>query len=116
MRQGKSHTIRITPNGWRRKLAGTTEIAVNSLHNQGIDRLAPGLAAEGAAPDGTIEAVRVIASQSGPGRGFAVGVQWHAEYDWAIDSLSRGIFAQFGDILRAYVRRARRGGLPAAAD
>ena len=116
VRQGKSHGIRITPNGWLHKLAGTTEIAVNSLHNQGIDRLAPGLVAEGVAPDGTIEAVRVIAAQSGPVHGFAVGVQWHPEYDWTVDSLSRRIFAQFGDMVRAYVREVRRINLPAAAD
>jgi putative glutamine amidotransferase len=116
VRQGKSHGIRITPGGWLHKLAGTTEIAVNSLHNQGIDRLAPGLVAEGVAPDGTIEAVRVIASPFGPARGFAVGVQWHPEYDWTTDSLSRRIFAQFGDMVRSYVREARSGALPAAAD
>jgi putative glutamine amidotransferase len=116
VRQGKSHSIRITPGGWLHKLTGTTEIAVNSLHNQGIDRLAPGLVAEGFAPDGTIEAVRVIASQAGPARGFAVGVQWHPEYDWPTDPLSRRIFAQFGEIVRAYMRDARVDSLPAAAD
>jgi putative glutamine amidotransferase len=116
VRQSKSHSIRITPSGWLHKLAGTTEIAVNSLHNQGIDRLAPGLTAEGVAPDGTIEAVRVVASQAGPARGFAVGVQWHPEYDWTTDSLSRRIFLQFGDMVRAYVREARGNSFPAAAD
>ncbi len=116
LRQGKAHSIRITPGGWLHKLAGTTEIAVNSLHNQGIDRLAPGLVAEGVAPDGTIEAVRVVASQAGRARGFAVGVQWHPEYDWTVDSVSRRIFEQFGDRVRAYVREARQISLPAAAD
>ena len=42
LRQGKAHAIRVTPGGWLHGLAGTTEIAVNSLHNQGVDRLAPG--------------------------------------------------------------------------
>jgi putative glutamine amidotransferase len=116
LRQGKAHSIRTTPGGWLHKLAGTIEIAVNSLHNQGIDRLAPGLVAEGVAPDGTIEAVRVVASQAGRARGFAVGVQWHPEYDWTVDSLSRRIFEQFGDRVRAYVREARQISLPAAAD
>src|SRR5579862_3241645 len=59
VRQGKAHSIRVTPGGWLHRLAATTEIAVNSLHNQGINRLAPCLAVEGIAPDGTIEAVRV---------------------------------------------------------
>jgi putative glutamine amidotransferase len=115
VRQGKSHSIRITPNGWLHKLAGTTEIAVNSLHNQGIDRLAPGLVAEGIAPDGTIEAVRVAAYRFAPVRGFAVGVQWHPEYDWTVDTLSKRIFVQFGDMVRAYMQEARHVSLPAAA-
>jgi putative glutamine amidotransferase len=116
VRQGKAHGIRITPGGWLHKLAGTLEIKVNSLHNQGINRLAPGLVAEGIAPDGTIEAVRVVASQDGPAPGFAVGVQWHPEYDWTVDSLSKRIFIQFGDMVRAYVRESRHAQLPVAAD
>ena len=70
---------------------GATELAVNSLHNQGIARLAPRLLAEGWAPDGTIEAVRVRDA-----RGFALGVQWHPEYDWETDALSRTLFERFG--------------------
>jgi putative glutamine amidotransferase len=116
VRQGKSHGIRIIPGGWLHKLAGTAETAVNSLHNQGIDQLAPGLVAEGIAPDGTIEAVRVIASQAGPAPGFAVGVQWHPEYDWPNNPLSRRIFLQFGDMVRAYVRGLRQGPLTVAAE
>jgi putative glutamine amidotransferase len=110
------HAIRITPGGWLHKLAGATEIAVNSLHNQGINQLAPGLIAEGIAPDGTIEAVRVVASQAGPAVGYAVGVQWHPEYDWRTDALSRAIFEQFGAAVRAYADAARLGGVSIAAD
>ncbi len=116
VRQSKAHSVRITPGGWLHRLAGTTEIAVNSLHNQGIDRLAPGLVAEGVAPDGLIEAVRVIAGPDGPNPGFAVGVQWHPEYDWRTDPLSKAIFAQFGDVVRAYAESARLGGVSIAAD
>ena len=101
VRQGKAHAIRVTPGGWLHRLAGTTEIAVNSLHNQGINQLAPGLVAEGVAPDGTIEAVRVAASQAGPATGFAVGVQWHPENDWRTDAVVE-------DDLRT-VRRRRSG-------
>ncbi|MCK8783377.1 gamma-glutamyl-gamma-aminobutyrate hydrolase family protein [Roseomonas sp. NAR14] len=66
-------------------------IPVNSLHNQGIARLAPRLTAEGWAPDGTIEAVRVTEA-----RGFALGVQWHPEYDWQSDPVSRALLVAFG--------------------
>jgi putative glutamine amidotransferase len=116
IRQGKAHAIRVTPNGWLHCLAGATEIAVNSLHNQGINQLAPGLLAEGIAPDGTIEAVSVISSQAGPAVGYAVGVQWHPEYDWRTDTLSRAIFEQFGTAVRAYADAARLGGVSIAAD
>lgn len=116
VRQGKAHTIRVTSGGWLHKLAGASEIAVNSLHNQGIDRLAPGLVIEGVAPDGTIEAVRAVSTLAGPVPGFAVGIQWHPEYDWPEDSLSRRIFQQFGDMVRLYAEAARLGGVSVAAD
>jgi putative glutamine amidotransferase len=116
VRQGKAHAIRVTPGGWLHRLTGTVEIAVNSLHNQGIDQLAPGLIAEGVAPDGTIEAVRVVASQAGPAIGYAVGIQWHPEYDWRTDTLSRAIFEEFGKAVRAYADAARFGGVSIAAD
>jgi putative glutamine amidotransferase len=92
VRQGKAHSIRIVPGSWLHRVARATEIAVNSLHNQGIDRLAPGLSAEGMAPDGQIEAVRV---RQAPG--FAVGVQWHPEYDWETEPVSRAIFGAFAE-------------------
>jgi putative glutamine amidotransferase len=106
VRQGKAHTVRLTPGGWLHRLAGTPEIAVNSLHNQGVNRLAPRLVADGIAPDGTIEAVHVADSP-----GFAVGVQWHPEYDWETDAVSRGIFELFGKALRS-----RTNATAAAAD
>lgn len=95
VRTGKAHAVRVVPGSWLHRLAGATEIAVNSLHNQGIDRLAPGLVAEGFAPDGTIEAVRVANAP-----GFAVGVQWHPEYDFTTDALSRRIFEAFAAAVR----------------
>jgi putative glutamine amidotransferase len=104
---GKAHSMRLTPGCWLHRLAGSTEIAVNSLHNQGIDRLAPGLVADGVAPDGTIEAVHAVSA------GFAVGVQWHPEYDWDRDDVSRRIFELFGQVVAA--RIAGDGGMAAAA-
>ncbi len=105
LRIGKAHGLSIAPGGWLHRVARADGIGVNSLHNQGIDRLAPGLVAEATAPDGTIEAVRLPGS-----RGLAVGVQWHPEYDFAGDPVSNGIFAAFG----AEVRGRRSGALLAA--
>ena len=72
---------------------------VNSLHAQGIDRLAPGLRVEARAPDGLVEAVSVAGS-----RGFAVGVQWHPEWKFRDDALSRALFAAFGDAVWSQYR------------
>src|SRR5690606_24578588 len=69
------HRVSLTPDGLLAALAGAAEVTVNSLHAQAIDRLAPGLVVEATADDGTIEAVRAVASPA-----FAVGVQWHPEW------------------------------------
>jgi len=116
VRQGKAHSMRLTPGGWLHGLAGTIEIAVNSLHNQGVDQLAPGVVIEGVAPDGTIEAVRVVSTPTGPVKGFAVGVQWHPEFDWMTDPVSRRIFESFAAAVRAYVGGEQGAPLLAAAD
>ena len=109
VRTGKSHAVRVATESWLHRLCGRTEIPVNSLHNQGIDRLAPTLVADAIAPDGTIEAVHAIAMP-----GFVIGVQWHPEYDWERDDVSRQIFVTFGDAVRA--RLAGPARLSAAAD
>jgi putative glutamine amidotransferase len=106
VRTGKAHTVAVVPGSWLHRIARSTQLAVNSLHNQGIDRLAPGLVVEARAPDGTIEAVRVANAP-----GFAVGMQWHPEYDYATDPASRAIFTEFGAALRA-----RAGEIGVAAD
>ena len=110
VRTGKAHAVAVVPGSWLHRVAGATTIAINSLHNQGVDRLAPGLVVEGSAPDGTVEAVRVVAAP-----GFAVGVQWHPEYDWMHDAVSRGILAAFGEAVRARTL-ASAGAIGAAAD
>jgi putative glutamine amidotransferase len=108
VRHAKAHAVQVVAGSWLHRLAQAREIAVNSLHNQGIDRLAPSLVVEGTAPDGTIEAVRVVGAA-----GFAVGVQWHPEYDFQQDRISRAIFAAFGAAIAARSHSADRA---AAAD
>ncbi len=70
---------------------------MNSLHGQAIDRPAPGLVIEARAEDGTIEAVRV-----GNAPGFAVGVQWHPEWECTGNPASLALFRAFGEACRAY--------------
>ena len=71
---------------------------------------------EGTAPDGTIEAVHVVATPAGAVPGFAVGVQWHPENDWNTDIVSRRIFETFAAAVHAYAEDGRMGGVAAAAD
>jgi putative glutamine amidotransferase len=102
VRTAKAHTVRLLPESFLATLSCQTSIPVNSLHNQGIAKLAPRLVAEGWAPDGTIEAVRVKGAP-----GFAYGIQWHPEYDWETDPLSRSLFERFGAATMAWA--AQRG-------
>ena len=93
------HEVRLVPEGYFAKLLGCESIRVNSLHGQGI--LDPGkrIAIEGVAEDGTIEAICINDAPA-----FAVGVQWHAEYDPQSNPINRALFQAFGEALRARAR------------
>ncbi len=92
VRTGNRHDV--TLSGEMRVIAGENRITVNSLHHQAIDRLGHGLVVEGVAADATIEAIRV------GGAAFAIGVQWHPEYDFLTNPVSHAIFRAFGNALR----------------
>ncbi|WP_338304495.1 gamma-glutamyl-gamma-aminobutyrate hydrolase family protein, partial [Bradyrhizobium ottawaense] len=51
-----AHSVRISSDGALFPIARTIEAQVNSLHNQGIEALAPALRREAWAPDGLVEA------------------------------------------------------------
>jgi putative glutamine amidotransferase len=68
-----AHNVTIEPDSLLARQLGRTETAVNSLHHQGIRRLANDLRATAVAPDGLIEGIEVI------GHPYAIGVQWHPE-------------------------------------
>lgn len=89
-----AHSIAIVPDGVLARLSGLREAMVNSLHHQGVDRLAPSLQCEAQAPDGQIEAVSRPENKA-----FLLGVQWHPEWAFAGDPLSRAIFLGFGAAL-----------------
>ena len=90
-RYGPAHPIRLTPGGRLQALFdGATRIDVNSLHGQGIDRLADRLKVEALAEDGTVEAVSIRTTR------FALAVQWHPEWQVLENPWSRRLFAAFG--------------------
>jgi putative glutamine amidotransferase len=86
---GPVHPVSL--RGKLRDWVGRDEIMVNSLHWQGIARLADGLKPEAFAEDGLIEAVR------GPDEAaFCLGVQWHPEWSAKSNEVSTSLFRRFG--------------------
>jgi putative glutamine amidotransferase len=102
---GPAHTVSLVPGGLLARITGFAAIEVNSLHAQGIDRLADRLVPEAIAPDGLIEAVRVKDAKT-----FALGLQWHPEWKMRESPVSLAIFRAFGEAVRA--RKASRTELP----
>jgi|SRR5581483_3852228 len=96
-RYGPAHPVRLAPGGRFVQLFGESEIMVNSLHGQGVDRPGPDVAVEAVAPDGQIEGISL------PGARFVLGVQWHPEYKAAENPCSRALFAAFSQACHAQV-------------
>ena len=94
---------RVSLSGSLAKIAGADSAMVNSLHGQGIDRVAPGLCVEARAPDGLVEGLRLDDE-----RAWLLAVQWHPEWKVADNPFYLGIFREFGAACRA--RAAHRDG------
>jgi putative glutamine amidotransferase len=90
------HDVRLVPGGVFARILGKEMIRVNSLHGQGILQPGERVVVEGVAEDGTIEAIRIADAP-----GFALGVQWHAEYDPQRNAVNRALFQAFGAALAA---------------
>ena len=97
---GPAHPVTLVEGGLLRQLMGREEAMVNSLHAQGIARLADGVSVEAIADDGLIEAFRVDDVD-----GFALAVQWHPEWQVLQNELSTVIFKAFGDACRERANR-----------
>lgn len=92
------HAVHVQPGGVLAGIGLPEQIQVNSIHGQGVARLAPGLRVEALAPDGLVEAFSVEGA-----RAFAVGVQWHPEWQVQANPNYLAIFQAFG---KACERRA----------
>lgn len=93
---GPAHEVGVQPGGMLEALLGPQPFMVNSLHGQGVKRLAEGLRVEALAPDGLVEAFCVEGAL-----GFALGVQWHPEWRARDNAVSMKLFGAFGDACRA---------------
>jgi putative glutamine amidotransferase len=83
-----AHSVEITENSKLEHILGLKAVGVNSLHHQGIRRLAPGLVSSARAPDGVLEAIEL------PDHPFGLAVQWHPE--WLLEhACMRSLFQAF---------------------
>jgi putative glutamine amidotransferase len=89
-----AHEVRLSHGSRLQRLLGVESLAVNSMHHQGIDRLAPGLVPVATSPDGLIEGVETSNGH------FMIGVQWHPEDLLDVDPRMQRLFAAFIDAAR----------------
>jgi putative glutamine amidotransferase len=92
-RDRRTHHVRVEPGTLLARLLGRAEVEVNSMHHQGVRRLAPGLRATAFAPDGLVEGFEGASP-------FLLGVQWHPEELVETDEASRRLFAGFVEASR----------------
>ncbi len=88
-RDALSHAVHLAAGSRLARLLETDTLSVNSMHHQGIARLAPGLQAVATAQDGLIEGVEATNGT------FVVGVQWHPEDLVDVDPRMRRLFEAF---------------------
>ncbi|WP_343527274.1 gamma-glutamyl-gamma-aminobutyrate hydrolase family protein [Sphingomonas sp.] len=95
---GHHHSVDLTPGGVLAQRGDYRRLEVNSVHQQGVDRLGYGLVVEARdSEDGLIEAFRA------PGSGADVlAVQWHPEWDGAQCHVARGFFTRLGEAVRGH--------------
>lgn len=92
---GLRHPVKVQAGGVLEAIGLPAQFEVNSVHGQGVERLADGLHIEATAPDGLIEAFSVASA-----RAFAVGVQWHPEWKVLEYPHYQTLFAAFGEACR----------------
>ena len=102
-----AHAVHIVPGGVLEKIVGSASFWVNSVHGQGVNKLAQGLRVEAVAPDGLIEAFC-----KPDALGFNLCLQWHPEWQAADNPQSMQILHAFGEAVRAWRDRVR-GPIPA---
>lgn len=95
-----AHPVRTVAGGCLAGIIGGGDVIVNSIHGQGIDRVAADLRVEAHAPDGQIEAVSISTHP-----GFSLAVQWHPEWKPTESEASLQIFSAFGNACRAWKSR-----------
>lgn len=96
------HDVHFAEGGIFHRIIGATRVRTNTLHGQGIKTPGARVVIEGWADDDTPEAIRIDGAP-----GFALGVQWHAEYCADSDPVSAPLFAAFGAAATAWSKGQR---------
>lgn len=98
---GPAHPVTLVEGGLLRSLHDEETVIVNSLHNQGVRKLATDVTVAALADDGLVEAFTVDNVGA-----FALAVQWHPEWQVTANEFSMKIFRAFGEACsqRAAVR------------
>jgi putative glutamine amidotransferase len=99
-----AHPIVVQDGGIMATLFGAgAELQVNSVHGQGVNRLAEGLRIEALAPDGLVEAFSLSPPPTTPeAPGFFLCVQWHPEWLAADNPVSMTLLKAFGAACQDY--------------
>jgi putative glutamine amidotransferase len=97
-----AHDVGVEPGGVLERVLPVRTFRVNSLHGQGVNRLAAGLRVEARSPDGVIEAFSIPQAP-----GFTLAVQWHPEWKAADNPVSMALLQAFGEACRTFHSRRR---------
>ena len=89
------HQVDLVEGGLLATAYDTLSIEVNSVHYQGVGRLAEGLIVEARAPDGLVEAY-----SARPNGAPLLAVQWHPEWATEANEQSQIYFGLLGQALR----------------
>ena len=94
-------SLNLTAGGLLHGIAGSLQVKVNSLHQQGVRQLGRGLVVEATADDGLIEAFRLqrALADDAPDP-FLLAVQWHPEWKVLDNPFYLGIFQAFAAACR----------------
>ncbi len=106
-----AHDIEIVEGGLLQRLLGERCVQVNSLHAQGVDRLAPRARLEAVAEDGQVEAFSVPDAPA-----FALALQWHPEHRALENPVSMKLFDAFAAACRSRAAARLAPPLRAAAE
>lgn len=99
---GHNHRVRVEPHSPLAAITGASELTVNSVHHQLVDRLGSGLAVAARSDDGGIEAIYATTTAAA-----VFAVQWHPEWRPADRPHDLALWAYLAKVVRAAPAQAR---------